>query len=265
MKIPHRGTTLIEMLVALAVMGVVMAGALRLYYHNAQAVGSQNLSTDMEQNLRLSAENLTFKLRNTNYGVPLTNLSLWFSWVAGFTANPMITYGAGASVPDSFSMATCSPSPVAYLSAAANSGATTLTLTTVAGLNTTNKRMIYIDDQQNAVITAISGSTITIDTDPTTPGNQGTSRYYPAGTPLCVVGVSTYSVNTATKTLLRDDNLGAGPQPVAADIVNMKLVANGAGINISYQVTLTGTTASPDPFTNAYVQRSLMVIATRYN
>src|SRR5262249_31078192 len=149
--------------------------------------------------------------------------------------NPQITLGAGGAI-KSISVATCSTEPVARLAAAAAAGATALTITSnVAGsqisdlLDTGAQRLILIGDSENAHITGMTGSSITIDPTPTLAGTQGLRQAYPSDTPICRVDVTTFAVTTDKTTGLSwlsvDDNRGSGPQLAAEDVTNLAINA----------------------------------------
>lgn len=264
MKIRSAGLTLVELLIALVIMSLVMAGVIGFYVTHKNGSVSEDLSMTMEQNLRFGMERVTATFRNTGYGAPAANLSSWFPWVSGFTANPRITAGADASTPDTVSIAACTSAlaPFATLTANAAAGATSLTLSSTSGLNASNRRLIFIGDQEYALIQSVSGNTVVIDTNPTTGGNQGLSAARLTGTPLCRVDVKTYSVDPSTKTLQLNDNQGAGAQTLIDGVTNFKVTADASGAKTRYSITLTVQTSQRDPATGAYVQRSLASSAT---
>jgi hypothetical protein len=105
------------------------------------------------------------------------------------TADPLITAGATASDPDTMKIALCTPLPVTTLASDAAGGTTTLTVNSAADLNNTNKRLIYINEAESALILSVTGNTLSIDTDPATGGPQGTAQVHLAGTPICRVDV----------------------------------------------------------------------------
>jgi Tfp pilus assembly protein PilW len=263
------GFTLVELLVAVTVFMLVMAGASTFYVNQSKVRLSEQLGLAMEANLRLAMDTVTYSLRNKGYGAPTANFSSWIPWVAGFTANPMITAGGTAATPDTVSVALCTSQPVAHLTAAAASGATTLTLDSAAGLaglnDPTNRRLIFINDNELALISSVSGNTISIDTKPLVVGPQGVSRAYAIATPICRVDVVTYTVDTNTMKLMENDNQGAGAQAVMDGVTNLKIAAIPVGANQKYQVTLTAKSSQSDPMTLAYTYRSLSSTASTRN
>jgi prepilin-type N-terminal cleavage/methylation domain-containing protein len=259
------GFTLIELMVALTFFLVVIAGAANFYIAQSRVRLSEQLGVTMEGNLRLGMDTVMFTLRNTGYGAPTTSFSSWIPWVAGFTANPMITTGANSTTPDTISVALCTSQPVAHLASGAASGATSLTLDSAASLDNANKRLIYINNNELAVIQSVSGNTINIDTNPTVTGPQGVSRAYATSTPICRVDVITYTVNTTTMKLTEDDNQGAGAQPIMDGVTNLKIVTTAGTAHNEYKVTLTAKSDQLDPMSAAYTYRSISSTASVRN
>jgi prepilin-type N-terminal cleavage/methylation domain-containing protein len=259
------GFTLVELLVSLTVFSLVMAGASTFYVVQSSVRLSEQLGLTMDANLRLAVDTITFSLRNTGYGAPTGSFASWIPWVAGLTANPMITAGANAATPDTVSVASCTSQPVAHLAAGAVAGATTLTLDSAASLNAINRRLIFINDNELALIQSIAGNVISIDTNPVVVGPQGVSRAYAIATPICRVDVVTYSVDTTAMKLMENDNQGAGAQAVMDGVTNLKIVATGGGTHPKDQVTLTAKSSQIDPSTRAFIFRSLSSTASTRN
>ena len=259
------GFTLVELLVSLTVFSLVMAGASTFYVVQSSVRLSEQLGLTMDANLRLAVDTITFSLRNTGYGAPTGSFASWIPWVAGFTANPMITAGANAATPDTVSVASCTSQPVAHLAAGAVAGATTLTLDSAASLNAINRRLIFINDNELALIQSIAGNVISIDTNPVVVGPQGVSRAYAIATPICRVDVVTYSVDTTAMKLMENDNQGAGAQAVMDGVTNLKIAATGGGTHPKDQVTLTAKSSQIDPSTRAFIVRSLSSTASTRN
>src|SRR5438874_13204459 len=107
MKGRSAGFTLVELMIALVIMSLVMAGVIGFYVTHKNRGLSEDLSMTMEQNLRFSMERVTATFRNAGYGVPSSNFTQWIPWVSGFTSNPMITAGANSTTPDTVSIAAC--------------------------------------------------------------------------------------------------------------------------------------------------------------
>lgn len=222
-----------------------------------RAMLSGTANENVEANLRAGMRTLLDALRGQGYGVPATSLANWITWTS-YTGNPTIVAGASPSIPDSVSIASCGGTPLATLSAAAAAGATTLTLSAdMTGLlDTASRSLLLLDETESLKVTSVSGTAITVDSDPTVVGAQGLSRAYPSGTPVCRVDVATYDVDTANNLLRVNRYDGAGAQPLLDDIVNLKITPSSAG-QPQYQITLTARSSAPDPFISGPLQRSL--------
>jgi len=268
------GFTLVEMIVATVMMIIVMAGVAGLYVAHRNARVAEDLSQTVEAQLRLGMDTILFKLRNAGYGAGWGTPALWVTWVSpSFTGNPMITQGTG-SAPDTLSVASCTSRPVAWLAADAAAGATSLVLDSAAGLDSSTRSVILINDSESAKITSISGNTINIETrpdetDPPEPDGVLTSYRTdtPAtkGTPICRVDIVTYSVDTAAATLREDLNQGAGPQVIVDGITDLQVATDTTGVRPKFQITLTARASAWDPFTTTVAQRSLTSLATARN
>jgi prepilin-type N-terminal cleavage/methylation domain-containing protein len=256
------GFTLIELLAALLIMSIVMVGVIGVFSSQNKTYIQQDLTLAMEENLRIAMAMVTDNLRTTGYGVPTTSLSSWVPWVSGFTSNPQVTQGSGSN-PDTISVAACTSQSVATLSVTAASGATSLSLSSTADLDASNKRLIQIGSSENAHVISVSGSSITIDTNPSSSGNQGLSRAYLTGTPICRVNVSTFDIDTTNKALRLNENKGAGAQPAVEGISDLQITTVTA--SQQYQVALTARTEKTDPITGTYLTRSLTSDVTLKN
>jgi prepilin-type N-terminal cleavage/methylation domain-containing protein len=270
-----RGFTLVETMVATALLVIVMSGVTGLYVAHRNARVAEELSQTVEAQLRLGMDKLLFRLRNAPYGVPWgEDLTVWVTWTSSLivsgssppvATNPNITAGADASTPDTVSVAGCSSKPVASLAADTVANATAYTVDNGAEFDNSSRSVIMINDSEPFKIVSTSGNTINVDHNPDEtedPGPTGVSKIYRIGTPICRVGVVTYSVDTATSTLREDLNHGAGPQVIVDGITNMKITTDTTGTAPKYTITLTARASATDPLTTTVAQRSLTSIAT---
>lgn len=259
-RIKVSGATIVELLVALVVVSLVMAGVLTFLMAHKGVMSHEELSADLDANLRIGMRRLSESLRSAGAGVPKAGLSTWVPWVSGFTTNPQITDGGTSAAPDTLRTASCKVQPVVTLTANAAIGAIVLTVDNNSGFNTTNRRLITIGSSQHAHVTNVGIGTITIDTDPTVTGTQGLTKAYYIGTPVCRVDVETYSVDTTANRLLLDRHDGAGPQILLDGIANLKLSTITANEN---EIILTARSQRPDPETNTFITRRTRSAVTR--
>jgi prepilin-type N-terminal cleavage/methylation domain-containing protein len=264
MRAPQAGFTLTELIVALIPMSLVAAGAVGFFATHNRTYVQQDIAVSTQENLRAAMSMVTDTLRTAGCGVPKSNLGTWITWVAGFDNDPVLVDDGGAE-PDTLSVAACTPQPVARLSAAAAAGSTSIALasdyadaTVGQLLNGTDKSLILIGDAQHARVVSVSGTTVTIDTDPTTNGAQGLTRAYVAGTPITRIDVTTFQVETDADTglpWLRFNKHRGSEDPAAEGISDLQVATLGAGAH--YQLTLTARSESPDPVGGQVLTRSL--------
>jgi len=242
------GFTLVELLIAMAIALIVITSISSAFIMQRKTYVVQEQIAEMTQNGRAAMDMLTSEIRMTGYGAPTSYISTWIDWVSvTMDSNPKIE--DGGSGPDIIHMAACFDGSAGSLSAAASKGATSITLGSGEGseFNTSKKKVININRIENAVVTGVSDDTLTIDTNPTTTGNQGLKNDYETGDPVSVVKVISYSIvqdPDGTYILKRNENLGAGRQPLAENIVDLQITQSGDTIEIN---PLTAQTDKPDP------------------
>jgi len=248
----ERGFTLLEMLLAMTIGLIILAALSSTFFIQRKAYNTQGQIVDMAQNARVAMDMMTREIRMAGYGAPTSDLSTWINWVASTTidTNPVIE--EGGSDPDIIHITGCFDSARACLQNSVLSGDTSLVLdqsTTETGneFDTVDEKVICINGIENAIITGISGSTLTIDTDPVVGGNQGLSRRYEAGDSIYLVKVITYSIVEEDNTLIlkRNENTGAGSQPLSENIDDLQIQISPSGNSIN--ISLTARTAKPDP------------------
>src|SRR5213593_1672888 len=253
MRRASAGYGLVELLVAVLVLSVAMAAVVVVFSAQDRAYLRADTQATMEANLRLGMNMVTETLRNGKYGVPAANLSSWITWVSGFTSNPTIT--TNGSNPAVISVASATSQPVATLSAHVDAAATTINVNSSSQLNTSALSLLLIGDSENALVTGINSTAVTIDTNPLVAGNQGLARAYPAGTPIYRVDVITFSVGSYASQLLRDDNQGSGAQAAVEGITNLQVLTVTA--NKAYDITLTARSSQVDALTHQNLTSSL--------
>lgn len=268
----HAGFTLVELMVACAILSLIMTGVIGFFSSVSRVTRQEAAAGVLESNLRLAAERLGSNLRRARYATPRTLLASWIPWVSGFNENPSIQQGTGGA-PDTLTVAACTATPVATLRAslpASPDGASnTVTLSSaVSGksigelLNTSNRRLIRFGDgsaadEGFAQVTAIVGNSITFDTNLGASGSQGLlRRSYAAGTPVCRVDVTSYTLDSSTQTLKINEHQGAGAQPAIDGLSDLQISAS----DDVYRLVFTARSERPDPLTRVYVTRE---IATR--
>ena len=252
----QKAFTLVELLIAMAIALIVIAAISSTFVSQRKTYDVQEQISERIQNGRAAMDILSSEIRMTGSGVTGSALP-WIDWagVAFATIPVLIEEGTGALGSDIIHIAGCFDGPAATLSSNASAGNTTIDVTPVDSnksvsdlFDTNDKKVICINGVENAVVTAISGDTLTIDTDPN--NNQGLLNTYDATAAtinVCVVKVLSYSIvqdPDGSYILKRDENLGAGRQPLAENITNLQFFLSGNTIEIK---PLTAQTDKLDP------------------
>ena len=202
-----RGFTLTELMVTVAILGLVIAAIVNLYMTgNTVGLTSQNRA-EAQQDAR-AAVLMEEDLRLAGSGCP----------VAGCPTPPP----AGPAL---LKITAASPTAIAFwadlanasatLTAAVNVGVTTLTVDNAAGF-TAGDMLILSNEDQWEVLTVVSvaGSTITVSTN--------TAAAYPIGAQAGRPRLVTYFWN-GVNTLFKDAGDGQGLQPLATGIQSFQL------------------------------------------
>jgi type II secretory pathway pseudopilin PulG len=257
------GFTLLELLVSMIATAIMLAGLIQFFLIQGRTHAREEQRVGMDENLRVAASMIVDSLRNSGYAAP-SNVSTWITWVSGMNANPKLTQSGSSSIPDTISVAGCFKEPVATLSGQYVAGVTGTTLavtptgTLSNDLDTGSKSLIRVGEGTTAdfaSVTGASGSTVNIGAALSHDHWGSTSS---GGANICRVDVITYSVATDSSTgvprLMRDDNQGAGAQPVAEGISNMKITFTSP---LKYTITLSGRSELRDPISGSWLTRNL--------
>jgi prepilin-type N-terminal cleavage/methylation domain-containing protein len=257
------GFTLTELLVAMAISGILLGAMVSTCITQRKAYAVQEQVTEMTLNVRAALDMLAREVRMAGYGVPTSQLADWVDWVRDAQGDPLVLTGPvlltkGETEPDSLTIAGCFDPPIASLQADVEAGSSNLQVRYHAPtnkVNTTTKKVVYIGRHEHGVVTASPDdqarvNTIAIDTAPTEAGEQGLTGEYAADTtPIEVLKVITYSIaidekNYATPTpiLKRHEHTGGYAQPLAEHIEELRLSQDGETVIIA----MTGRTARPD-------------------
>ncbi|MDY7034037.1 MAG: prepilin-type N-terminal cleavage/methylation domain-containing protein [Thermodesulfobacteriota bacterium] len=227
------GFTLVETIVTLGVVGILMVSIYSLYISQIRTFTVQEQITDMQQNGRVAMNIVSRDIRMAGFGQP--------SWTtingtSGIHYTGIQVTDGGTGEPDSFEIIGCIDPPTGTLSNGASQGATTITLHSqeVKRFNTTTKRDIFIGERENVKVISISGSVLTIDTDPTQSGNQGLANGYPANTNVYLVKRVRYSIHD--NSLRCNENMGSGAQEIAMNVEDLQVTFIKPIVNISMTV-----------------------------
>jgi len=228
----RKGMTLIELLVALSVSGILIAGVYRTFVSQQHTFTVQEQVVDMQQNVRLSITRMTRELRMAGFGG---------GGAAGWTATEFFShgaiYGAYTDVVNPSGGGTSVTVLEGYeplirttLSLAAAAKDKSISVNDVSGFDAPPSPKIYISvngtEAHHIAAIDIVGKTIQF------PGWDKLVTDHQTGEPVYVVAAVTYSLGMfdGKPCLLRDDHMGGGVQPVADNIESLQFAyfdANG--------------------------------------
>lgn len=260
----EQGFTLVELLIGMALALVILTSLSSTFILQQKTYDVQQQIAEMNQNARAAMDIISREIMMTGYGIVKNssgnyyNLS-WIDWESdfAFTTKPFVIQAGEGDAPESggsdiIYVAGCMDGTVATLDNSVSATATSIEVSPVDAnksvsqlFDTDDEKFICIDGIENAVVTAVSGSTLTTDTDP--PNGSGLVTDHRSGASVCVVKVITYSIvrdDDGSYTLKRNENLGAGRQPLAENIVELGISQSGDSIEIN---PLTAQTDKPDP------------------
>ena len=252
-----KGFTLIELLIAMALALIIIGSLSTSFISQRKIYNAQEQITEMTQNARAAMDIMSRDIMMTGYGIVKSNydnLSSWVDWGSvTFGTEPLVieTDAGAEGNSDIIHVAGCFDGTAATLSSDASAGDTTIDVTpvdstdTVSGLfDDDDEKLICINGLENAIVTGVSGDTLTIDMDP--PNGTGLAVEHKAGATVCVVKVISYSIvkEDGSYILKRDENLGAGRQPLVENIVDLQIIQSGNTIEIN---PLTAQTDKADP------------------
>ena len=235
------GFTLIEIMIALAIAGILLVSIYNLYISQSRTYTVQEQVSDMQQNARIAMDIVSRHIRMAGFGQP--------SWTtingtSGITYEGINVTDGGTGNPDTLTIVGCIDPPPGKLASAAAASSTTITLQSsdeANKFNTPTKSDIFIGELENAKVTGVSGANLTIDTDTVQSGNQGLANGYPAGTNVYLVKRVTYTIGSTS--LRRNENAGGGNDEIAVNVEDLQVTFSTPTVNLS----ITARTRNKDP------------------
>lgn len=256
----NKGLTLIELLVALGISAILFGGMYKTFINQQKTYTVQEEVVDMQQNIRGGINLMMREIRMAGFGIGNSTILNNGFQVAGGNSfsnivNPDLNNPAGSLT---ILLASETGGTLVGGGIVGQFQITVSSLTDSQGnaiFDTNLMKYISIGGVESHTITNISGNTLTLD--------GGLTYNYLPNQSATVFGIRAinYQVGLVNgiPTLLRDENVGAGPQPQADSIeqlqygyfdVNDNQVvnppANAQNIRI-VQVSLTARTNTPDP------------------
>jgi prepilin-type N-terminal cleavage/methylation domain-containing protein len=246
----NRGITLIELLVALTISGIVVSAIYRTFIHQQKTSTVQEQVVDMQQSVRVGINRMMREIRMAGFG----NVSMVLPGViiGGKTYNNVVN----PDVPAAGSVTILSGMGSTTITAVpASNQVTVSSLTDSQGnilFDMGDRKYVSIGGIESYMIINITGNTLTL---------SGPLTYsHPVGTPVYGIRAVSYQVD-GTLTLLRDEIPRPStqplpqPQPLADNIENLQLgyldadgnvTANPPDIRI-VRVTLRAKANTSDP------------------
>jgi prepilin-type N-terminal cleavage/methylation domain-containing protein len=231
------GLTLIELLIALVLSSILIAGLYRVFISQQKTSTVQDQVADMQQNVRASIDQMTREIRMAGYGGDILTI---FGNINGFTN--IITAASN-------SITIILADEVGVLKQNAAKGGHQLNVTNASVFNTNKKKYLCLNGLNNYLIQSITGDTITLATSLT----EG----HPINETVFLVKAISYDLGlSGGKTVLRrDENTGGGAQPLAENIeglqftyldINGNVTGNPPDIRM-VEITVTAKTDRFDP------------------
>jgi type IV pilus assembly protein PilW len=244
-----KGVTLIELMVALVISAILIAGLYRTFIGQQKTYTIQEQVVDMQQNARLSVSKMMKEIRMAGFG----NIAMIFpnATFGSKTLNNAITHGTPSG---GLTVITVGGETTIATDPATSNQIQVASLTDSQGntlFDTTNRKYISVGGLGSYRVTNVETGTKTLTLSGTLVQNPK------SGTPVFALRAISYRVDA--NTLKRDVNLGAGEENLADNVTSLQLQyldANGAVIadpitqaaNIRVvKVTVTARTGAADP------------------
>jgi prepilin-type N-terminal cleavage/methylation domain-containing protein len=247
-----KGTTLIELLIALGISAILIAALYRIFIsqHKTYAVGEQTV--DVQQNARAAINRMIRDIRMAGFG----NLSMVLPVTFGSETYHNVL---NPDVPAAGSLTIISAvGEAAGITLAGFIGETEITVSRLHDdqnnpiFDINNRRYISIGGLESHRITSIDSTNLTITLE------RGLIFNHAIGTPVFAVRALTYQTAKVSEiwTLLRDENTGGGGEPQADGIEDLAFQyldesgGNSAGTPGRIRIvgiSLTARSESPDP------------------
>jgi prepilin-type N-terminal cleavage/methylation domain-containing protein len=162
-RLCQSGLTLTELAVAMAVAGILMAGAYGVFLTQQKTYAVQDQVAEIQQNARVAMNMLARDLRMAGHGKPNSVVT-----IKGNDYQDAVTVdGDGGSV----TLLGCFGAPRGYLSKTALRGTTQIDLVNADDFHKGDRQYIFIGEYDKAIIERIEGNTLTL--------KQGVKKRYP--------------------------------------------------------------------------------------
>jgi len=223
------GVTLIEILIALAISSILIAGIYNSFIFQQRTYATQDQVTEMQQNARVAIHRMIREIRMAGFGGKNENnagnndIITVFGNVNGFThvINPANDITVDGITHDQITVLAAFDE-MGTLETDVKAGANSFSVNYKdhRRFNTGKKKYLCLNGCDHYVIGNIAGDKITLSDGWTIQENHS------AGEPIFLVGAVTYGLRVdpdrSIPVLFRDENTGGGRQPVAEHIENLQ-------------------------------------------
>jgi prepilin-type N-terminal cleavage/methylation domain-containing protein len=207
--------TLIELLIAVSICGLLSAGVYRTFVSQQHTYEVQDQVVDVQQNVRMAINQMVRDIRMAGFG-RIDAKTFGASGMHGIYKNIVTPGVSSVTIVEGYQQMTT-------LAADAPSGTNTITVVDASGFTTQGpKEYICINGTESHRLKKIAGNQLTFFDDGNDTGKLTDNHY--ANEPIFLTEAITYSLGLSDgkMCLLRDENLGAGPQPVAENIESIQ-------------------------------------------
>jgi prepilin-type N-terminal cleavage/methylation domain-containing protein len=211
----QKGLTLIELLIAMTMTGVLGAGIYRTFVGQQHTYQVQEDIVDVQQNARMAITQMVRDIRMAGFG-RVDAKTYGASGMHGKYKNIVTPGNSTVTIVAAFQQVTT-------LAADTGSGLDTITVSDASSFTTSGpKQYICINGTESHRIKKINGNQIQFFNDGNDTGTLVDSHY--TGEPVFLVKAISYSLGMSDgkMCLLRDENLGDGLQPVAENIESIQ-------------------------------------------
>jgi len=221
------GVTIIELLIALVISALLIAGIYRTFIGQQKTYIVQEQVVDMQQSARVAINKMMKEIRMAGFGnvkmvLPVQFTAYGKTRTFSNVLNPDIPVTGAITIISAFDesvniTSVTPPNQITVNKIIDNQGD--------AIFDTENKKYISIGGIESHIITNIQGTTLTL--------SENLVYNHPINTPVFLIKAISYQVvNEDGKPILkRDENIGGGRQPLADNIENIQfeyLDANGS-------------------------------------
>lgn len=246
-----KGITLIELLIALVISAILIAGIYRVFISQQRTYAVQDQVVEMQQNVRGAINKMMREIRMTNFGRVVYDEAQSLSYILpvnGFgtvlTTNPtnITIVGAFEQIKDA------GGNPITIVSYTPTPGATITLSAATDEFNNAANSFLSIGGQECFIVVPAGMTSVLTLTGTRTPTD-------PVGHYVFKVKAVTYDLDGVTFRLRRNENTGGGAQPLADNIEALQFqYFNSSGSQTlipnstrTIQVTVTARTKEPDP------------------